>query len=92
MNTQDVAAARWGIAFHSNSSNPRAKRWYRVARMVYADSGWFELYWHESLELRGGNLSAIRHKARELGLDVLPGVFRDFFYDGRRGSEMEREL
>jgi hypothetical protein len=37
--TQDVAAARWGIAYHSNSSSPRARKWYRVSRLVFADGG-----------------------------------------------------
>jgi hypothetical protein len=49
----DVAAARWGIAYHSSNSTPRSKRWYRVSRMVYADGGWFELYWHAEVSLRG---------------------------------------
>jgi hypothetical protein len=91
MTTQDVAAARWGIAYHSNSRNPRARKWYRVARMVYADGGWFELYWHADVNLRGDNLRVVRALAREKNIDLLPGLFCDM-RDGatRRGGEMER--
>jgi hypothetical protein len=87
----DVAAARWGIAYHSNSHSPRARKWYRVSRLVFADGGWFELYWHAEPSLRGDNLKALQHKARDYGLDLIPGLFRDIQQQAtRRGGEMER--
>lgn len=88
----DVATARWGIAYHSSNSTPRSKKWYRVSRLVYADSGWFELYWHAEPSLRGENLLDLRAKARAYGLDLMPGLFHDKNGAGRRGGEMERKL
>jgi hypothetical protein len=89
----DVAAARWGIAYHSSNSTPRSKRWYRVSRMVYADGGWFELYWHAEVSLRGDNLKELQRKARNYGLDLLPGLFHDMRASTcRRGGEMARTL
>lgn len=90
--TVDVAAARWGIAYHSNNHSPRAKKWYRVSRLVYADGDWFELYWHAEINLRGDNIKVIQRKAREYGLSLLPGLFHDKRPPSRGGSEMERVL
>jgi hypothetical protein len=88
----DVAAARWGIAFHSYSNNPnvRSRKWYRVSRLVYADGGWFELYWHPDVNLRGDNLKDIQRKARDHSLNLIPGLFCDKRSATTRGSEMER--
>lgn len=81
--------ARWAIAY---SHSPRAKKWYRVSRMVYADSGWFELYWHADLNLRSDDQLDLRVKAREHGLDLMPGLFCDMHSPARRGGEMEHKL
>jgi hypothetical protein len=90
-NYNDVASARWCIAYHSDSRSSRAKKWYRVSRMVYADGGWFELYWHSDLNLRRNNVLELRRVADAMGLNVWPGVFRDRAHP-RRGSEMEHVL
>ena len=89
--TQDVAAARWGISYHSISRSPRVRKWYRVARLVFADGGWFELYWHPDTDLRGNNHSKLRRMASLQGITPLPGLFRSCDPAGR-GGEMEREL
>ena len=81
-------SARWALAYHTNSRSPRARRWYRVSRMVYVDGGWFELYWHPDTGLRGDNQVFVRRAANTQGLDVLPGLFRDK-QAPRRGGEME---
>jgi hypothetical protein len=78
----------WAIAYHSNSHSSRAKRWYRISRMVYADGGMFELYWHPDTSLRSGNLAEIRQRAAAQGLTLMPGIFRDK-QGPRRGNEME---
>jgi hypothetical protein len=90
-NYNDVAAARWAIAYHSDSKNARAKKWYRVSRMVYADGGWFELYWHPDVATRGNNVLELRRLAIGMGLEIWPGVFRDKPM-ARRGNEMEHVL
>jgi hypothetical protein len=87
--TQDVAAARWGIAYHSNSHSPRARKWYRVTRLIQADGAIFELYWHPDLKLRGGSRMMVWAAAKAAGLDVAPGTYRDALAP-RVGSVMER--
>lgn len=83
-----TSAPRWGISYSTNSYSPRAKKWYRVARLAYIDSGWFELYWHPDHSLRDDNVSALRKRAKQNGLDLAPGLFRSM-NQPKRGSEME---
>ena len=80
---------RWALVYHVNSYSKRAKRWYHIGRFVYADEGWFELYWYQNPALRGENAHDMRREANALGLDLLPGVYRDKLTQ-RRGGEMER--
>ena len=65
----------WAVGFHSNGSSPRAKRWYYIVRLAFVDGAWFELYWHQDLELRGKNETELRKKARGHGLDLRKGLF-----------------
>jgi hypothetical protein len=76
----------WAIAYHANSQGKRAKRWYRITRLIYADDAWFELYWHPDCNLRSGNVAELRWLAPELTL--VPGVFHQ--KKGGRANEMER--
>lgn len=68
---------QWGIAYHSNSNSPRARKWYRVTRLVYADSKWWELYWHSDSTLRGDSLAKLRAAAKHAGLTLLPDLFAE---------------
>lgn len=70
------SAPRWGLAYHTNSRSPRAKRWYYIARFAFVDGSWFELYWHPDLTLRGENGPTLRKAANAQGLDVASGLFR----------------
>jgi hypothetical protein len=72
-----MCEAQWGIAFHTNSHSPRAKKWYRVTRVIQADGKWFELYWHPDIALRSQSRKKIREAALDAGLDLLHGVFHD---------------
>jgi hypothetical protein len=61
----------WGIVYHTNSSSPRAKKWYHVARVIKVDGRWFELYWYESEDFekatRSNNLQNVRLACKVLG-------------------------
>ena len=79
---------QWAIAYHSNSL--RGRRWYRVTRLIQADGQWFELYYHPmNLKLAGKSLPATRQAAREAGIELLPGVYRET-PSPRCGNTMER--
>jgi hypothetical protein len=67
----------WAIVYHTNSSSPRAKKWYHVARVIEADGKLFELYWHENVNLRHDNKKLIRARMKELGIDLSPGIYCD---------------
>jgi hypothetical protein len=84
------AVLRWVIAYHTNSHSPRARKWYRVSRVVFTEGRCFELYWHPDQDFRGNDRSAIRKAAIAAGLEPMPGVYR-----GKRGgtiNDMERAL
>jgi len=66
---------RWAVAYYTNSHSPRARRWYRISRVVYADHRWFELYWHPDTTLRSNDRVAIRKAAVAAGLQPLAGLF-----------------
>ena len=78
----------WAIAYHTNSYSPRARRWYRVTRLIEADGKLFELYWHPSESLRGNSLASLRAKAKESGIDLMPGTYTAAQF--RSGAEMIR--
>jgi hypothetical protein len=86
-----MSEPQWAIAYHSNSTSKRARKWYRVSRLILADSIWFELYWHPEPTLRGDNAAALRKSAQAYGLKLLPGVYRTSTLS-RLGSAMERAL
>ena len=79
----------WAIAYQSNGLGS-CRRWYRVTRLIYADGHWYELYWHpNNVTMSGKSLAETRHKARALGLDLLPGIYRNC-YSPLSGNTMER--
>ena len=83
----DMHGARWAVAYHTNSHSPRARKWYRITRVIYVDSRWFELYWHPAAALRSNDRVSIRKAAQLAGLDPLPGLFTD--KRGGVSNEME---
>lgn len=72
------ASAHWGVAYHTNSSNPRAKKWYYLARLVKTDGKWFEIYrlGTDEISSGGNNEKEFRKDALERGYALLHGVFR----------------
>lgn len=65
----------WGISFYTNSHNPRAVKWYRLSRLIYADGSWWELYWGNQVD-GSNNLKEFRKACLAVpGLNVLAGVF-----------------
>lgn len=64
----------WGVAYHTNSHNPRSKKWYYISRLVKADGKWWELYRHQDGPT-GNSRAAAREAALALGLDLFHGVF-----------------
>lgn len=80
--------ARWAVAYHSNSHSPRARRWYRLTRVVFVDGRCFELHWHPDVNMRGNSLVSMRKTARLAGIEILPGIYRD--KRGGLSNEMER--
>lgn len=75
----------WAICFHTNSRSPRARKWYRVSRLVRADGGIYELYWHPDASKRGDNLARLRASA---GVKLESGVYAQ--RQGGTANEMER--
>lgn len=74
------SAAHWAVLYNSNSSNPRSRRWYYIARVILVDGQWHELYYiyrHQPYEhgSTGSSLTEIRKYAAERGYPILPGVF-----------------
>ncbi len=84
-----MSEPQWAIAYHSNSTSKRARKWYRVSRLIEADGCLFELYWHPNPHLRGNSRAEIRARAAVDGIKLLPGVYRDA-PSPRTGSAMER--
>jgi hypothetical protein len=84
----DAATPQWAITFHTNSLSTRARRWYRVSRVIHVDGLWFELYWHPDHALRTGKLATVRQLARERGIDLVRGVFCFSERNGRCVGEM----
>lgn len=83
------ATAFWAVAFHTNSHSPRARKWYRVSRMVIVDGMTFEIYWHQNANLRGDNLATVRKLAHDANVILAPGVYTDA-ESPKLGSEMRR--
>ena len=65
----------WAVSYHTNSSNPRSQKWYRVSRVIKVDGRWFELYWHPDHTLRGNNRAVVRELALAAGIGLLHGTF-----------------
>lgn len=78
----------WAIAYHG-SRQPRARKWYRVSRMIEADGAVFELYWHPDIALRGNSRAKILTDAKVNGIKLAPGIWRDA-PSPRNGHRMER--
>lgn len=81
------ASGAWAIAYHANSFSARAKRWYHVSRVVYADGMLFELYWHTDRSLRGGNLKELRayidtYHHGDIARGLLPGAYKSVHIAG----------
>jgi hypothetical protein len=70
-----MSLPHWAITYYTNSRSPRAKKWYRVARVIYIDHKWWELYWHPDITLRGVNRAVLYDTAKARGLFPLPGQF-----------------
>lgn len=83
-----MSTAFWSVAYHTNSFSSRARRWYRVSRLIEVDGKIFELYWHPSESLRGNSLADIRAKAKAAGIDLMPGTYTTAPY--RSGAEIVR--
>ena len=79
----------WAICYHTNSNNPRALKWYYVARVIEADDKLWELHWHPDLHLRGNSRKEIRERALDAGLPLLHGVHARI-NEPRGGSILER--
>jgi len=74
----DTATAHWAVTYYTNSSSPRALRWYHVSRVVKVDGIWWELYrWPGagSSPAKPNNLACVRDHAQAAGLELLAGVF-----------------
>jgi len=83
---------QWAIAYHTNSRSTRARRWYRVSRLIEADGQWFELYWHEdNAKLASASLPETRKRALASGIKLMAGTWRNA-PSPRRGDVMERAL
>ena len=54
---------------------PSPSHWYHVARVVFLDGAWFEVYWHEAYGTRSKSKLEARQYARKLGLVLLPDVY-----------------
>lgn len=88
-NTNDPR--RWVVTYHSNSSSPRAQRWYSIATAVELDGRlWLLIGRHE---LKGVNprrradaTRAARTLARHTGRPFAPGLWR-----GTYGAPLKRE-
>lgn len=79
----------WALAYHTNSHSPRARKWYRVSRLIAADGAVFELYWHPDVLFRGNSREKIRTDAKVYGIELVPGVWREVAGPSN-GKQMER--
>ncbi len=75
MNTE--TQAHWAIVYHTNSSSPRAQRWYYVQRVVHVDGRWWGLYRWEGQPHSEKSRAAVRERALAAGLGLLHGLFTD---------------
>lgn len=79
----------WAICYHTNSSNPRATKWYYVARVVFVDGKLWALYRHKWCSPVPNNLKATYHAATDAGIVVANCVLKDA-PSPHEGSEMVR--
>lgn len=79
------STAHWAMAYHSNSSNPRARKWYYVARIVMADGKYYCIGQHS---VNTSNYVEARKRAKADGLHLVPILFRDAPFP-HQGPEMQ---
>jgi hypothetical protein len=94
MGERQMSEPFWAIAYSTNSSSPRAQKWYRVVRVVEADGKLWELYWHtpdadKRVMTRGSNRDQVREAALRAGLKLVAGLYKDA-PSPRHGSELVR--
>ena len=64
---------------------PGPTHWYHVARVVFVDGAWWEVYWHESHATRGKSKATVREYAKNAcALVLLPDVYT------KDGAQMNR--
>ena len=69
-----MTEASWAIAYHTNSSSPRSRKWYRVTRVIRADGKMWELHWGDSA-FASNNYNETRERALNAGLQLLHGIY-----------------
>lgn len=85
------------VTYHSNSSSPRARRWYSLRVVAETPQGLHELYWParatlENAQKRECAIEAARSWAAANGLPCLPGVYARGAADELGAPLMVREL
>lgn len=82
----DESVAHWAVAYTSEGYSPRARKWYRLVRVVKVDGAWFEVYW---ADLPGGtNLNDFCVQVKIAGYVRMSGLF--YAPHGRsRSNELE---
>lgn len=80
----------WAICYHTNSTSPRARKWYYLARVVQDQDKWFELYRVNSSFEDASNERETREAVLSTGLyTLLHGLFTAA-PSPRTGSEIVR--
>ena len=79
--------AFWAIAYHTNSNNPRAAKWYYVARLVRADGKWWKIGRAPNLDSNSRN--ALVLLALKAGIKTILGTYTDAPFP-HTGPEMIR--
>lgn len=82
-----MCEAHWGIAYHTNSNSPRARKWYYVARLIEADGKWWCIGRHSTVSSNSRKI--MREQGLNAGLALLHGVYADA-PSPRNGPEMIR--
>jgi hypothetical protein len=69
-----MSEASWAIAYHTNSTARRSRKWYYVARMIRVDDQWFELY-RSDIICSDYSRQRVREAALNHGYELLHGLF-----------------